>query len=106
MAILQIKRGDTLDLACVVQTCDGQPVDIGGWQIVCGLRDALGGWGVQIDATITDAAAGRYSLQATPVETATWPVGGLSADIRYTTASGHVMHTRTLPVHVLEPVTP
>ena len=103
---LDLKQGDTLDLACVVQTCEREPVDITGWQIVCGLRDASGAWGAQINAVITDATAGRYSLRAESAQTTDWPAGGLSADIRYTTASGYVMHTRTLPVRVLEPVTP
>ena len=41
MSQIEIKRGDTLLLDCVVQGRSG-PMDIAGWQIECWLRTASG----------------------------------------------------------------
>lgn len=104
MPTLHIKRGDTLALACALQTATG-PVDMTGWQIDCWLRSP-GGKRVQaLAATSGDAAQGQYTLSAAPAETLAWPEQALSADVRYTDAGGRVMHTATFVVCVLEPVT-
>ncbi len=105
MNTLEIKRGNTLELQCVLQQ-EGQPVDITGWQINCWLR-AQGNQVVhQFAGEIVDGPAGQYTLLATAAETAQWPAGGMSADIRYQDTAGRVQTTRTIPVQVLEPITP
>lgn len=99
MMTIDIKRGDSLHLPCTVQQ-SGQALDISGWRIDCWLRAPSGQVVHQFAPVITDAAAGQYLLAATPQETARWPVGPLSADIRYTDASGHVQHTGTWHLRV------
>lgn len=103
MNTLELKRGDTLDLLCTVQQ-DGQPLDITGWQIDCWVS-AQGRVVHRFAGLVVDAAAGQYALRATPADTAQWPLGGLSADIRYTDSGGRVMTTRTFPVRVEERIT-
>lgn len=104
MNTVEIKRGDSLDLACVIQS-DGVPLDITGWQIDCWVRAPGNRVVHRFTALITEAAGGSYQLQALPQETAHWPLGGLSADIRYTDAGGRVMTTATFPIQVLEAIT-
>ena len=104
MNTLEIKRGNTLDLDCVLQQ-DGQPVDITGWQLACWVRAPNNQVVHQFAVVITDGATGKYALRASADETALWPLGGLSADIRYEDTSGRVQTTRTIPVQVVEPIT-
>lgn len=103
MSTLEIKRGDSLDLLCVVQQ-DGLPVDITGWRIDCWLSspDKVVH---RFEAVIVDAVAGKYALRASPSMTEKWPLGGMSTDIRYTDSAGGVMTTRTIAVQVIERIT-
>ncbi len=99
MLTLHIKRGDSLHLPCAVQQ-DGQALDISGWRIDCWLRGPNGQVAHRFAPAITDAAAGQYLLAATAQETARWPIGPLSGDIRYTNAAGEVLHTDTWQLRV------
>lgn len=103
MLTLHIKRGDTLKLPCTVQDA-GVAVDITGWHIQCWLRSAGGQLVHQFTPQVTDAPAGQYHLAATAQETSLWPVGPLSADIRYTDAQGTVQHTETWQLRVAQAI--
>lgn len=104
MATLALKRGDTLELSCIVQQ-QGQPLDITGWQIDCWVRAPDGRLAHRFAVALGDMAAGEYRLRASSAETAAWPVGQLTADIRYATPAGRVMHTCHITVQVLDAVT-
>lgn len=104
MATLRLKQGDSLALQCTAQE-EGEALSIAGWSIASEVR-APGGQRVHVfEPVITDAATGQYTLAATPAQTATWPAGGLSMDIRYTTASGHVMTTETVALQIEAAIT-
>lgn len=103
MNTLEIKRGDTLDLLCTAQS-EGVPLDITDWQIACWVR-AADQVVHRFTGLIVDAALGQYQLQALAADTAQWPLGGLSADIRYTDAGGRVMTSATFPVRVIDAIT-
>lgn len=103
-AAIELKRGDTLDLDCTVQA-SGVPLDIAGWYIESCVRRFDGAVLHRFAAQVADAPSGRYRLLADAATTAAWPAGAASMDIRYTDASGHVMTTRTVPVHIAEPIT-
>ena len=102
--VLSLKPGGTLRLQCQLQT-DGAGVSIDGWQIDCWLRDAAGRRVAALAVTPTDVASGRYELGAEPADTAGWPAGLLSGDIRYQDSSGRVMHTCTFTLALLDAVT-
>lgn len=104
MNTIEIKQGDTLDLACRLQT-GGEAVDITGWSIASQVRDPQGQLLHTFAPEITDAAAGAYRLLASAAQTVVWPPGGLSMDIRYTNASGHVMSTQAIALQVQRAVT-
>ncbi len=104
MNTLELKRGDTLELHCAVLQ-EGQPVDITGWQIDCWVSASNNQVVHRFAGSIVNAPAGQYVLLATDQETASWPSGGMSADIRYVDGSGRVMTTRTIPVQVIERIT-
>lgn len=104
MNTITLKRGDSVDLLCTLQQ-GGQPIDLSGWQVDSWLRAPAGQLVHRFAAAVTDAAAGQFRLQAAPQDTARWPLGGLSADIRYVDAAGRVMHTATWPVQVQAAIT-
>jgi hypothetical protein len=101
---LTLKRGGTLRLHCQLQS-GGAGVPVAGWQIDCWLRDAAGRRVAALAVTPTDVASGRYELGAEPADTAGWPAGLLSGDIRYQDSSGRVMHTCTFTLALLDAVT-
>lgn len=104
MSTIELKRGDTLELDCVLQD-GGVPLDITGWQIDSWVRAPGRQIVHKFAAVITAPLAGRYLLPATAAQTAKWPMGGLTMDIRYTDAGGRVFSTQSMPVQVLEPET-
>ena len=91
-SVIELKRGDTLDLGCTVQA-EGVPLDITGWQIDCWVRAPGGRLVHRFAVEVTDPAQGEYSMAASSAETTAWPPGKLTADIRYADAAGRVMHT-------------
>ena len=89
MSTITIKRGDTLELECVVQE-SGQPLNITGWHIESWVRAPAKQVVHKFAAQITAPLAGRYLLPASAAQTELWPVGGMTLDVRYTDAGGVV----------------
>ena len=81
MNTIELKRGDTLELDCVLQD-GGVPLDITGWQIDSWVRAPGRQIVHKFAAVITAPLAGRYLLPATAV-----------------------FSTQSMPVQVLEPET-
>lgn len=105
MITLELKRGDSLVLDCVVQS-EGQPVDIAGWQIASQINAPGGQCVHKFAVEIIDPAGGAYRLPASPDQTRGWPLGPLSMDIRYTDAAAGVMSTNTVQLRVAPRETP
>jgi len=98
---MNIKRGDSFLVALVVKV-DGVPQDLTDWQV----RASIGTPSrviADLDVEFTDRAAGEFTLSA---ETATWPTGVLSFDIRYTTDAAQIITTDPVRVFVAKGVTP
>ncbi|MDO5289342.1 MAG: hypothetical protein Q4F13_06870 [Pseudomonadota bacterium] len=104
MSTIHVKRGSTLRLPCAVQQ-NGQAVDITGWQIDCWLRAPGKQVVYRFAPALTNAAAGQYELRASAQDTARWPIGPLSADIRYVNSAGQVLHTATWHLRVADAMT-
>lgn len=105
MSRIDLKRGTTLVLECALQS-GGEPVDISGWTIECQINGPSGGAVHTFAPQVTDAAAGAYKLVAAPAETAGWPVGSLTTDIKYRDADGRVMKTKTFVINLVADETP
>ena len=104
MSTSTIKRGDTLELECVVQE-SGQPLNITGWHIESWVRAPAKLVVHKFAVQITAPLAGRYLLPASAAQTEQWPVGGMTMDVRYTDAGGRVFSTESIALQVLEPDT-
>ena len=79
MSTITIKRGDTLELECVVQE-SGQPLNITGWHIESWVRAPAKQVVHRFAVQITAPLAGRYLLPASAAQTEQWPVGGMTMD--------------------------
>lgn len=89
---MEIKLGDTFLLALVVKV-DGAVQDLTGWSIRAGASNRFG---VRhpFEVEFTDRPNGAFTLSA---DTSGWLAGNLSFDIRYTTDSGQVVTTKSVP---------
>jgi len=98
---MQITRGDSFLLALIAKV-DGVGQDLTDWEV----RASLGKGGAVIDdlaVGFTDRANGEFTLSA---DTADWPVGVASFDIRYVTDTGQIATTDPVSVVVRKGVTP
>ncbi len=97
------KAGDTFSYAgtCILPA--------GAWSATCELRSTQGDAALlgTIDVTLGAALNGvtPITLQAAAAATAAWPVGQHQLDIRYADSGGTVVHTSTLLLPVIRPVT-
>lgn len=99
------KRGDSFELAGqLLESAGGAPVNLTGLAIRAQLRDG-DALVAELDATITDAAQGKYRLSKPYADTESWPVKGLALDVEFTWPSGTRRSTQTVLVRVLKDVT-
>lgn len=104
-ALPDFKRGDSFTASCVYKI-DGVPTSLTGKAIAAQIRTA--------DLALIDALAvaipdqttnpGRFTLTATPAQTALWPVAGLRCDIQFS-QGGAVQSTDTFLVPVVQDIT-
>jgi hypothetical protein len=102
------KRGDTVLLGCTLTEDDGTtPVDVSGWAIASQIRGLDGTLLVELEATITDGAAGEYALECAveDADTSEWALGLYEIDIEYTDLSGRIVSTETAAFQVIGDVT-
>ena len=102
MSNLRLKRGNTLSLQNTVTDKNG-PVNISGWDIKSQIRDGEV-LVADLKTTVINAATGSYELEYEG-STADWPGNRLKCDIKYTTASGHVVSTETFFIDVEQGIT-
>lgn len=101
----QHKRGDSFDLAGqVLQSESGPPVDLTGASIRAQLRDG-DALVAELDAAITDAPQGKYSLTKPYADTELWPVKGLSLDVEFTFVGAVRKSTETAIIRVVKDIT-
>lgn len=101
---LRIKRGDTLLQDGVAQQDDGSVFDLTGSTVTSQVRTVQDTLVADLDVVITDAAQGEFTLGATAAATATWPVGKLLCDVKWSDGSDAI-HTETFDLFVLAAVT-
>ncbi len=89
---MEIKIGDTFMLALIARV-DGEVQDLTNWQIRAGASNRFG-TRHPFEVEFTDRPNGAFTLSA---DTSGWLPGNLSFDIRYTTDSGQVVTTKSIP---------
>lgn len=98
-----VKRGDTFSYEYSL------PIDFANSisAIECQLRLSNGDLVQQVLITpLSDTAThGRWTLLATPEETALWPLKNLSGDIKHIAIDGTVIHTETFTVSIIKAIT-
>ena len=104
MATVTHKRGDTFELSCALDN-EGNPVDLTNFTISAQIRDSRDEILQALTVTITDAAAGAFTLGATATETEGWGVDRYQCDIEFTGASGEVNSSETFLINVIKDIT-
>jgi hypothetical protein len=77
-----VRRGDTFSANAVYTDDGGSRVNLTGYVIESQLRGR--GRVYPLEAVITDAAQGEYSLYASAAATRQWDPGAYEADVQYT----------------------
>ncbi|MDP2495850.1 hypothetical protein Q8W25_17615 [Shimia thalassica] len=95
---IQVKRGASLMLSCV-----DDRGDMTGATITASVRQK--GFSAALTFRAVDLAAGQYEISATATETATWPLGLLSCDIK-TVLDDSTDYTETFIILMQEAITP
>lgn len=99
-----LKKGDTLALSCQLKDADGLPIDLTTYTISSQVRRPSGLTLVDtLTVTITDAAAGEYSIYSSA--TSAWPVDLLLCDIKYAAGASSVIRTETFVIDLREAIT-
>lgn len=105
VTIFELKRGTTLALACRAMQTPRKALDLSGWTVAASVR--AGNVFVHHFLPVVDARAGEFELRASAAETALWPTGLLTVDIKYTeNHSGHVAASETFSLCVFPSETP
>lgn len=104
MATITHKRGDTFELSCTLEN-QGVPVDITNFTITSQLRLSDDTLLQALTVTVTDAAAGAFTLGATATETEGWGIASYECDIEFVEGSGEVNSSQTFTVNVLKDIT-
>lgn len=104
MATITHKRGDTFALNCTVEN-QGVAVDITSWTITSQARADDDTVLQTFTVTITDAAAGLFTVSATSTQAELWSLGNYSMDIEFVDPSNEVNSTETFTLSVLRDIT-
>ena len=104
MATITHKRGDTFELSCTLEN-EGVAVDITNFTITSQLRLPDDTLLQALTVTVTDAAAGAFTLSATSNETEGWGVASYQCDIEFIEGSGEVNSSETFVLNVIKDIT-
>lgn len=102
--MLKVKRGTILRLRCT-HTSGDAVVDLTGVTLTSAARlESSDGESElhELDVTVTDAAAGRFELEA---DTTEWTRGRFKVDVKFV-AGGWRYWSETFEISLAEPVTP
>src|SRR6056297_930669 len=103
MATITHKRGDTFELSCTLEN-QGVAVDITNFTITSQLRLSDDTLLQALTVTVTDAAAGAFTLSATSTETEVWDVAAYECDIEFID-DGEVNSSETFVLNVIKDIT-
>jgi hypothetical protein len=96
------KKGDTFSFAVIAKDGSGSPVNLTGYTITPKIKDNAGNVIATPSVTITNAAAGAYTM--TVSDTSSWPATVLYGDVTYTAPGPVVESTETFMIIVQESI--
>ena len=103
---LDLKRGDTLAINCTRTNAAGAAMDLTGLEIASKVRS--GGFSDDLTVTVTNAAAGQFTLARDAAGTALWPLttaeSPVLCDVQFS-FGGVVASSETFIINVLEDIT-
>jgi hypothetical protein len=97
--MIEVKKGETLEVQCVYQV-NGVAASLSGVSVRSQVRSDAGGLISEL-AVVPGQNTGEFTLTA---DTTTWPVGVHKWDVKYTSA-GKTTFTDTVDLSVVEAVT-
>lgn len=80
--VYPFKRGDDFSISMTLQDSLGNPVDMTGWTVAAAATYARKPVST-LDATITDAVNGQFTISLPFAQTAAWPLRKLKCDIQF-----------------------
>ena len=110
MTTITHKKGDTLELTLQLKR-DGTAVDITNYTITSQLRDSTDALLVtdnfdgSLSFTLIDAAAGQFSLGASPTETSEWDTRTYDCDVQLIDGNSDTSSSETFKIKVTKDIT-
>lgn len=104
MADFVLKRGASFALTCRNLNADGSPRDCHGVKIAAQLKDTRGALIADLDVGKIENDPAGFTLSF-PGSTASWPVGLMQVDVKFTEADGLISYSETLRIACVERVT-
>ena len=104
MTTITHKRGDTFELSCTLEN-QGVAVDITNFTITSQLRLSDDTLLQALTVTVTDAAAGAFTLGATATETEGWGIASYECDIEFVEPGNEVNSSETFVLNVIKDIT-
>lgn len=102
MSALQVKAGQTFQIACTVTADEGALVDLSDYVINAQLRDALGDLVAQLSTRKPINVLGVVNVWS---DTKTWPLGRFFCDLQFIRPDGVIQFSETFSIIVSASVT-
>jgi hypothetical protein len=107
MQSINFKRGDTFSLDCTRKDSGGTAINLTGYTITSSVKMG-GSFSDTLTVTVTNAAAGQFTLTKAAANTASWPISTddspLLCDVQFV-LSGTVKSSETFEIDVVEDIT-
>ena len=104
MATLTLKTGDNIEWVCTMNE-SGIAADITTWTIGCEVDQSDGTLVLAMTVTKTDPTNGIFSLTATALQTASFPVGDLLVDVQILDDSSITVSSETFNLTMVQDIT-
>nr|WP_294915334.1 hypothetical protein [uncultured Neokomagataea sp.] len=102
MSAVQVKAGQTFQIACTITADDGALIDLSDYAINAQIRDALGNLVSQL---FTRKPANTMGIVNIWSETQSWPLGRLFCDLQFIRPDGVIQFSETFSIVVSASVT-
>ena len=107
MQSINFKRGDTFSLDCTRKDSGGTAINLTGYTITSSVKMG-GSFSDTLTVTVTDAAAGQFTLTKAAASTASWPISSedstVLCDVQFVLA-GVIKSSETFSIYVVEDIT-
>jgi hypothetical protein len=106
MQSINFKRGDTLSISCTRKDSSGSAINLAGYTITSSVK--MGAFTDTLTVTVTNAAAGEFTLTKAAANTASWPLSSgtspMLCDVQFV-VGGTTKSSETFEISVAEDIT-